>query len=171
MNAVSPEDLDQKAAQLLKEICDRGLRIVTAESCTGGLIAAALTDIEGCGHAFERGFVAYTPEAKTELLDVDAGMIKEHSAVSKPVALAMAEGGLRRSNADFCIAVTGYADSAGGTVPAGLVHLALAAKNAPTRHLKMEFGEIGRTEVRLSTLRAALDMLAGAIRMHRYQPS
>ena len=110
----------------------RGERLATAESCTGGLIAAACTDLAGSSDWFERGFVTYSNEAKTELLGVDAALIAAHGAVSEPVALAMAAGALAHSRADWAVAVTGIAGPGGGSAekPVGLVWLAWCRRGA-----------------------------------------
>ncbi len=91
-----PDELDDTAERLMRRLCDAGLTVATAESCTGGMLAALLTDIEGAGHAFDRGFVVYTKEAKTDLLGIDAQLLDDNEAVSEPVARAMAEGALVR---------------------------------------------------------------------------
>src|SRR5690606_37535105 len=133
----------------LKEACDRGLTLATAENCTGGLIASVLTDVEGRSHAFERGYVAYTNDAKAEELAVPARLIDQNGAVSEPVARAMAEGALRCSGASVALAVTGFAGAAGAGDEPGLVHFAVAAEGAPTKHEEHHFGDIGRGPVRL----------------------
>ena len=134
--------------------------IATAESCTGGLIAAALTDIPGSSHVVERGFVTYTNEAKTEMLGVPAALIAENGAVSEPVARAMAEGALKHSRADLAVSVTGIAGPGGATAskPVGLVHLAVARTGHATRHVRQVF-DGDRDAVRLAAAGQALDML------------
>lgn len=145
----------------------RKLTVATAESCTGGLLAAYLTALPGSSDMFERGFVTYSNEAKTELLNVPAKLIKKHGAVSKAVALAMAGGALARSKAHLALAVTGIAGPDGGTKrkPAGLVHIAAALREAAAepesvrlRHRECRFGAIGRDNVRLESIRAALSL-------------
>lgn len=96
-----PDHLDEQADRLMHEVCDRKLRIATAESCTGGMLAALLTDIEGASHGFERGFIAYTEQSKSELLGINPDLLKRNEAVSEVVAKAMAEGALAHSHADF----------------------------------------------------------------------
>ena len=157
-NAV-PEELDRKATSLLERVCDAGLRLATAESCTGGLLASILTDVSGCSHAFDRGFVVYTDDAKHSLLGVPLTALVTHSAVSEPVARAMAEGALASSEAHICVAITGYADDFGGVGKAGLVHFALATRSFPTIHVRKEFGDLGRGRVRIACLCTALDMI------------
>lgn len=117
-----------------------GLKVTTAESCTGGLIAASLTEIPGSSDVYERGFVSYSNEAKTELLGIPAGLIADQGAVSEPVARAMAEGALARSHAEIAVAVTGIAGPGGGGIekPVGLVFIATARHGGPVvveRHI------------------------------------
>jgi nicotinamide-nucleotide amidase len=157
------DDLDRQAERLMRAICDRELKIATAESCTGGMLAALLTDIEGCGHGFDRGFVTYADDAKVELLGIDRDLLDRNEAVSEPVARAMAEGALRRSNADIAVGVTGFAGPAGRNCEEGLVHLALAARGMTTRHRVEHFGPLGRGPVRLKSLKALLDMIEEAV--------
>jgi nicotinamide-nucleotide amidase len=104
-----PADVEEQVERVLKSACDKRLTFVTAESCTGGLLASLLTDVDGCAHAFERGFVTYTDAAKVQQLDVPRELLKFHSAVSAPVAEAMARGALARSEGDIALAVTGFA--------------------------------------------------------------
>ena len=157
-----PDALEHAARALLELACDRDLALVTAESCTGGLLASVLTDVEGASHAFERGFVVYTDAAKHELLGVDPGVLDRCGAVSKPVALAMAEGALARSTGDLALAITGFAGQAGPDDEAGLVHFACARRGDSTDHREAHFGDIGRGPVRLACLETALDMLRRA---------
>ena len=136
------------------------MRIVTAESCTGGLIAGCLTGIAGSSTVFERGFVTYSNQAKTEILGVPAELLAEHGAVSEPVVRAMAAGALKRSRAELVVAVTGIAGPGGGSAerPVGLVHFAGALGDAPAVHISEVFAG-DRDEVRLATCSRALDML------------
>ena len=150
------------AARALLDSCRaRGLRIATAESCTGGLIAAALTAIPGSSDVVERGFVTYSNEAKIELLGVPAELIAAHGAVSMEVALAMAEGALTHSRADIAIAVTGIAGPGGGSAdkPVGLVHIAVARRGGARLHEEKRFGDIGRDEVRECSVELAFLLL------------
>ncbi len=137
------------------------LRIATAESCTGGLIAGLLTEIPGSSDVLERGFVTYSNEAKEELLGVPQALIRDHGAVSEAVARAMAEGAAANSSAQLTVAVTGIAGPGGGTKakPVGLVHVAVCRKGRPTLHEEHRFGDVGRTQVRLRTVEAALRLL------------
>ena len=158
-----PDQLDDQAERLMRRLCEQDLTIATAESCTGGMLAALLTDIEGAGHGFERGFVTYTKDAKTELLGIEPGLLERNEAVTEAVARAMAEGALARSQADLALGVTGFAGPAGDGCEEGLVHMALARKGRPTRHRVEHFGAAGRGPVRVQSLRAMLEMLDEAL--------
>jgi nicotinamide-nucleotide amidase len=159
-------DLRDRAAALLDAYREKGLKIATAESCTGGLVAALLTEISGSSAVVERGFVTYSNEAKTELLGVPADLIAAQGAVSEPVARAMAEGALAHSRADVAVAITGVAGPAGGTAtkPVGLVHFGLARKGIPTVHSELRYGDLGRENVRRRAVEDALSLLEQAIR-------
>ena len=155
-----PPGLDALAKQVLNEACDRGLMLVTAESCTGGLLASLLTDIPGSSHAFDRGFVTYTDESKHELLGVPMEVLAEHTAVSRETALAMAQGALGRSKGAVAIAITGYAEgNAKYGEEGGLVHFASARTGRPVKHREEHFGDIGRARVRMACLEVALGMM------------
>jgi nicotinamide-nucleotide amidase len=158
-----PDHLDKQAERLMNRVCDKKLTVVTAESCTGGMLAALLTDIEGAGHGFDRGFVTYSTESKTDLLGIDPDVLKKNEAVSEVVARAMAEGALRRSQADIALGVTGFAGPAGPGHEEGLVHLALARRNRGTVHREEHFGAVGRGQVRVKSLKAMLEMLEQAL--------
>jgi nicotinamide-nucleotide amidase len=153
------EDLNRRAADVLDTCRSRGLTVVTAESCTGGLIAAFLTAISGSSDVVDRGFVTYTNESKTEMLGVPAGLIEANGAVSEAVARIMAEGALVRSRADIAVAVTGIAGPSGGTTekPVGTVHLA-AHRNGKRLNRKHNF-DGNRESVRLQTVSVAFDMI------------
>ena len=160
-----------EAARALLETCRaRGLRIAAAESCTGGLIAAALTAIPGSSDVFERGFVTYSNEAKCEMLGVPAALIAEHGAVSAEVAHAMAEGALAHSRADVAVAVTGVAGPGGGSEakPVGLVHIVATRRGGARLHEECRFGDVGRDAVRVGSVLRALDLLE---RIARLPPS
>jgi nicotinamide-nucleotide amidase len=150
-----------QAEALLAAARSAGLKIATAESCTGGLIAGLLTEIAGSSDVMERGFVTYANDAKSDLLGVPPHLIEAHGAVSKKVAMAMAAGALINSRADLAVAVTGIAGPGGGSLekPVGLVHLA-AARDDEIIHRECRFGDIGRSEVRLKTVEAALTLLS-----------
>jgi nicotinamide-nucleotide amidase len=155
--------------KLLADARVRKLKIVTAESCTGGLIAGLLTEIAGSSDVVERGFVTYSNEAKEEMLGVPSALIRQHGAVSSQVALAMAEGALRNSLANVAVSVTGIAGPTGGTAekPVGLVYIATRTRPDVTTPLEFtgttvaecRFGDVGRNEVRLRTVETALRML------------
>ncbi|HLM39279.1 MAG TPA: CinA family protein [Microvirga sp.] len=159
-------DLRERAAALLKAYEQRSLMIATAESCTGGLVAALLTEIAGSSAVVERGFVTYSNEAKTELVGVPADLIAAHGAVSEPVARAMAEGALAHSRAHVAVAITGIAGPGGATAakPVGLVHFGLARRGAPILHLERRYGDLGREIVRRRAVEDALGLLEQAIR-------
>ncbi len=125
-----PDDIEDSARHLLRAAERRSLSLCAAESCTGGLIATLLTDIEGQSHSFERGFVVYSNDAKAEMLGVSRATLAIHGAVSKAVALAMAEGALARSRADVALAVTGFAGRGGPGEEPGLVYFAAFAAAA-----------------------------------------
>ena len=149
-----------KARQIIETGRSHGLRVATAESCTGGLIAGALTEIPGSSDVVDRGFVTYSNAAKTEMLGVDAVLIQTRGAVSEEVARAMAEGALAHSVAEIAIAVTGIAGPGGGTPikPVGLVHIACARRSGETLHERHVFpGD--RRAVRLATVDKALDLV------------
>jgi nicotinamide-nucleotide amidase len=153
-----------KVADLLAQARYWGLRIATAESCTGGMIAVALTDIPGSSDVFERGFVTYSNAAKVELLGVRAATLAAHGAVSEPVALEMAEGALARSAADLALAVTGIAGPGGsGIKPEGRVCFALARAGQPTFCQTVDFGAQGRARVRKAATDHALQLLHAAL--------
>ena len=147
----------------MHRLCDLGLSISTAESCTGGMLAALLTDIEGAGHGFDRGFVTYTKEAKRDLLGIPEDVLDHNDAVSERVARAMAEGALSRSNADIAIGVTGFAGPAGKDREEGLVHFALARHRGETVHREEHFGAIGRGAIRIRSLKCMLELLEEAL--------
>jgi nicotinamide-nucleotide amidase len=154
-----PADVERLVMTVLKAACERELKLVTAESCTGGLLASLLTDIDGCGHAFERGFVTYTDAAKAQQLDVPSGLLKQFGAVSAPVAEAMARGALRRSDGDIALAITGFAGRGAPEDEPGLVYFAAARKGAPVAVEEAHFGDVGRGAVRVACLRQSLEML------------
>jgi nicotinamide-nucleotide amidase len=160
-----PEDVLEEAARLVAALKAHGLKLVTAESCTGGLVAAAMTDAQGASAVIERGFVTYSNEAKMACLGVPAALIIEHGAVSAPVAIAMAEGALRHSLAEIAVSITGIAGPGGATAtkPVGLVHLAVARKGGPTVERACHFADAGRRKVREAAVRKALQMVREAI--------
>jgi nicotinamide-nucleotide amidase len=157
--------LQEVAARLLDAYRSRGRRIATAESCTGGLVAALLTEVAGASDVVERGFIAYSNAAKVGMLGVTVDLIAAHGAASEEVARAMAEGALRVSSADISIAVTGIAGPGGGSEakPVGLVHLAAARRGGATLHRQCRFGDIGRDGVRMRSVEVALALLQQAL--------
>jgi nicotinamide-nucleotide amidase len=149
-------------AERLLAVCrERRLTLAAAESCTGGLLAGALTEIPGASDVFERGFVTYSNAAKVEMLGIDPALIARHGAVSEEVAQAMAAGVLARSAADLAVAVTGIAGPGGGSAekPVGLVHLAAAGRRRPPAHRALNIGNVGRAKVRLASVAAAFELV------------
>ena len=141
-----------------------GYRIACAESCTGGMIAAALTDAAGSSNVFDRGFVTYSNQAKIDMLGVPAALLAEFGAVSEPVAAAMAEGALAHSQADLAVSTTGIAGPGGSEFkPEGRVCFALAQRGKPVRVETVEFGPLGRDKVRLAARDHALGLLLDAM--------
>lgn len=156
-------DLRNEATAVLAALRAKGLTVATAESCTGGLIAGALTEIAGSSDVVDRGFVTYSNAAKTEMLGVPAGLIEAHGAVSEPVARAMAEGALERSLADVTVSVTGVAGPGGGSEekPVGTVWFGAARRGSGTFSERLVFpGD--RSAVREATVRYALELLGRA---------
>ncbi|MBR9826838.1 MAG: CinA family protein [Alphaproteobacteria bacterium] len=155
-----PSDLLAEASNVLDKARTAGVMTATAESCTGGLVSALMTEIPGSSDVVERSFVTYSNEAKVEMLGVDARLIDSHGAVSREVALAMAEGALLKSNADIAVSITGVAGP-GGTPrkPAGLVYFGLAVRERELIVRVKRFGDQGRQNVRLLSLQTALGLL------------
>lgn len=160
-----PDDVLATAAMLVAQMTAAGLKLATAESCTGGLVAAAITDVAGSSAVLDRGFVTYSNEAKMAVLGVDPQMLAAHGAVSGPVAIAMADGALRYSLADITVSITGIAGPGGATEtkPVGLVHLAVARTGRPTVVAMCHFGDLGRRGVRVAAVRKAFAMLNAAL--------
>ena len=161
-----PDSLLTQAEKMLDLCRSEKLMIASAESCTGGLIAGLFTEIAGSSDVFERGFVTYSNEAKTELLDVPMDTIQRWGAVSTQVAAAMASGALKNSRVDLAISVTGIAGPGGGSLekPVGLVYLAAARKGGLVICKTCEFGDIGRSMVRQATISAALELLESSLK-------
>lgn len=158
-----PRDVIDLAEKVLAAAKEREMMLATAESCTGGLLAALLTDVRGYGRVFDRGFVSYSDEAKCDLLGIDRLMVDNCGAVSREVAEAMASGALERSQADIAVSITGFAGPAGDDDEEGLVHFAVATRKQKRSHREEHFGEIGRDGVRIASLRTALEMMAEAL--------
>lgn len=159
------DDILKLAERVLGQACDKNLSIATAESCTGGLLASLLTDVEGASHAFERGYVVYSKQAKCELLGIAPEVVDRCNAVTREVAEAMASGALEGSHADVALGITGFAGPAGPDDEPGLVHLACATRAGRRTHRECHFGDVGRGEVRAAALRVALEMIADALRV------
>lgn len=158
------QTLEARAAALLAHLRAKGLRVATAESCTGGLVAGALTAIPGSSDVVDRGFVTYSNAAKIEMLGVPAALVAAHGAVSEPVARAMAEGALAASRADVTVAITGIAGPGGGTdaKPVGLVHFAASRRGGATLHRERRYGDLGRDDIRQAAVMDALDLIEDA---------
>lgn len=153
-----------KVEELLARARYWGLRVATAESCTGGMVAAALTDVAGSSDVFERGFVTYSNAAKVELLGVSPETLAAHGAVSEPVAREMAEGAIAHSAADLAVSITGIAGPGGSEFkPEGRVCFGLARKGRETRVETVEFGPRGRAKVRSAATQHALGLLLRAM--------
>ncbi len=161
-----PPDILEQAAAILELCRARRLTLATAESCTGGLIAACFTEIAGASDVFERGLVTYSNRAKEELLGVNPQTLASFGAVSKETALEMALGARAKAGTDVAIAVTGIAGPGGGSdqKPVGLVHVAVASSKSQPLHRECRFGEIGRGEIRMLTLRQALHLTQEVLR-------
>lgn len=155
------------ASRLIETLRARRMMVAFAESCTGGLVAAAVTEVPGASDVVDRGFVTYSNEAKIGTLGVHADLVSRHGAVSAEVARAMAEGALVHSEADIAVSITGIAGPGGGSAekPVGLVHFAVARLGTPTAHRERRFGAgLDRTAIRLKAVREAIDMLNDCLR-------
>jgi nicotinamide-nucleotide amidase len=155
------EDLLEQARALLELCRKKKLRIATAESCTGGLVAGALTEVAGSSDVFERGFVTYSNDAKQAMLGVPREILARHGAVSRETAQAMATGAMVRAPVELAVSVTGIAGPQGATPdkPVGLVHFAAASRGGQMIDCEHRYGNIGRTEVRHASVAQALAML------------
>jgi nicotinamide-nucleotide amidase len=155
------EDLHAAAIAVLDACRAHGLKIATAESCTGGLVAGALTDIAGSSDVVDRGFITYSNEAKQQMLGVPADTLKKFGAVSRETAEAMARAALGKADADVVVAITGIAGPGGGSAdkPVGLVHFATASRSGALTHAEQRYGDIGRAQVRHKSVLQALMML------------
>ena len=155
------DELRATATAVLTAARARGWKIATAESCTGGLVAGALTDIAGSSDVFDRGFVTYSNTAKQQMLSVPADILREHGAVSRETAEAMARGALGKAKVDIVVAITGIAGPGGGGPgkPVGLVHFAASTRAGKLTHHEARYGDIGRAEVRQKSVLQALAML------------
>lgn len=160
-DVVESDEISERAARVLDACRRRGLKVATAESCTGGLVAAALTEIAGSSDVVDRGFVTYSNAAKEAMLGVPHGVLERHGAVSQETAKAMAQGAIANSAADLAVAITGVAGPGGGSMekPVGLVHFAAIARDGRQLHSEKRFGDIGRSRVRAHSVGEALAML------------
>lgn len=162
------ERINSKAIDLIGKFRNYNIKIVTAESCTGGLLSGALTEVPGSSEIFERGFITYQNIAKIDDLSIPEEILTSHGAVSKAVALAMARGALERTNAAVSIAITGIAGPGGGSAekPVGLVHISSYSTHGLAKHQECQFGDIGRSAIRIATVESALTLLHTAIQEH-----
>ena len=158
------EETYARAIGVLDAFRARGWTLATAESCTGGLVAGALTEVPGSSEVVDRGFVTYSNAAKMAMIGVPEATLAAHGAVSEQTARAMAEGALKAAGVNAAVAITGVAGPGGGseTKPVGLVHFACAQRDGETVHREKRFGEIGRAEVRRRSVLEALDLLRSA---------
>lgn len=167
MDAPLPHILPDKIGKLAKDVLqaasDGEVMLTAAESCTGGLVSAVLTDVEGLSHVFERGFVTYSEDAKCELLGVDRGLIERHGAVSREVAVAMARCAMGRSRAGLAISITGFAGPGDEDEEEGLVHFGCVREGGHEWHREEHFGALGRDGVRIAALEVALAMMNNAL--------
>lgn len=154
-----------RAEALVTACRARGLMLATAESCTGGLVSALLTEVPGSSAIFDRGFATYSNEAKSEMLGVSAALIAAEGAVSEAVARAMASGVLAHSRADVAVSITGVAGPGGGTAakPVGLVHFACARRGGTVTAVERRFGDLGRSPIRLASVAQALELFEAAL--------
>jgi len=154
-------DVNAAATAVLEACRARGLKVATAESCTGGLVAGALTEIAGSSDVMDRGFITYSNAAKQQMLGVPAATLRDHGAVSRQTAEAMVRGALGNAQADVAVAITGVAGPGGGSddKPVGLVHFAGASRSGALIHAEMRYGDIGRSAVRRQSVLQALAML------------
>ncbi len=150
-----------RAADLIASCRASGITLATAESCTGGLLAALITTVPGSSDVFDRGFVTYSNAAKIECLGVSLPLLESFGAVSREAARAMAEGALARSNAGMALSITGVAGPGGGTPdkPVGLVHFCLARRIGAVLAAEKRFGDLGRDAVRCAAIATALELL------------
>jgi nicotinamide-nucleotide amidase len=166
MSTLFPPELLDGATKLLAQLQRHALLIATAESCTGGLLAGLLTEVRGASATVERGFVTYSNASKIELLGVEKALIERYGAVSGEVARAMAEGALDNTPAHIAVSVTGIAGPDGGSPekPVGLVYVAVAGKGQTTIARECRFGNIGRREIRLASVREAISLAIEAVK-------
>lgn len=160
-----PDRLRNHAMLVLDDARQKRLKICTAESCTGGMLAGLFTEFAGSSDVFERGFVTYSNRSKEEMLGVAGDVLADYGAVSEAVARMMAEGALEHSRANIAVAITGIAGPGGGTPmkPVGTVHVACARENKAVLHEMLQTGDIGRQEIRLAAMECALKLISAQI--------
>lgn len=154
-----PNAVEALTGEVLSRAHAAEISIATAESCTGGLLASLLTDVDGLGHCFERGVVSYSNKSKNELLGVPLDLIEREGAVSRAVAIEMARGALARSEGGIAVSITGFAGRGAPGDEPGLVHFGRMSSDGTSAHREEHFGDIGRGKVRIECLRTALEML------------
>ena len=159
-----PKEIQDRADAVLDLAHELRVKLATAESCTGGLLAALLTDVQGRGHVFERGFVVYSEDAKCDLLGIARDKVDSCGAVSREIAVEMALGALRRSRADIALSITGFAGPGGEDDEEGLVHFACASRGGAIVHREEHFGPLGRQGVRIEALNTALELFETALK-------
>lgn len=162
LEAILPPQTQELAKRTLERVRDAELRVTTAESCTAGLLAAVMTNVEGCGHVFDRGFVTYELRAKCDMLGLPDDIVEDNAAVNKEVALAMAESALDRSFADIAIGITGFAGPCDNDQEEGLVFIGCAAKGRDTIYREEHYGAKGRDAIRQAALHTAFEMIGEA---------
>ena len=163
LSTTLPDDVEKSACDLLDAAQRAELGLATAESCTGGLLASVLTDVEGKSSVFERGFVVYSQKAKCQVLNLDEKMVEDCGVVSEEVARALAEAAVDLSDAKLAVGITGFAGPAGEDDEEGLVHLAVHREGGDTFHREMHYGAIGRGGIRIAAVRTAIEMMRAAI--------
>lgn len=163
LSTTLPDDVEAAARELLEAANERQVPLASAESCTGGLLASILTDVEGKSSVFERGFVVYSPKAKCQVLNLSERMVEDCGVVSEEVARALAEAAVELSEAELAVGITGFAGPAGEGDEEGLVHLAVAREGRDTVHREMHYGAIGRGGVRIACVRTAIEMMHDAL--------
>ncbi len=163
------QEIEALAGALLAQCRAEGLFVAAAESCTGGLVAGAITALPGASDIFDRGFVTYSNAAKVEMLGVREATLDAHGAVSRETAIEMAQGALKHSRADIAVSVTGVAGPGGGSAekPVGLVHFACARRSGGVVPIERRFGALTRDEIRAASVVQALQMLLGAAQPRR----
>lgn len=163
VDAILPAGSRELAKRTLERMRDADLRVATAESCTAGLLAAVMTNVEGCGHVFDRGFVTYELRAKCEMLGLAEDIVEDNAAVNAAVAKAMADAALAKSKADVALGITGFAGKCRDDQEEGLVFIGLAAKGRETIYRENHYGATGRDKIRQAALHTAFEMIGEAM--------